>query len=267
MPAMVLASSWTDVATAVGTLVAALAAACAAVVAVWVALWSDKQTAKRLTEERAASAKQLLEERQSADARLAEEQDRADKRLAAERKAADGRLERQLQENAAQLQAERDAEREREQLTEAYAVQVTPARMDPKTFSSQITTSNPKDPITCPCVFIVNTGHYTITKIQARFSPEGSSLLDYDDRVHLSSWAKLPSEIIHRFGLSAPERNVRNDTLTPADLGLLFVQGAMAESKIYGCYPIVRWRDQWGQYWEHKLGVVRKVIETEQWIA
>ena len=76
--------------------------------------------------------------------------------------------------------------------------------MDPKTYGSQITTSDPKDPITCLCVFVVNAGHYTITEIHAQFSPEGSSLVGYGDRVHLSSWAKLPHEIIHRIGLSAP---------------------------------------------------------------
>jgi hypothetical protein len=71
---------------------------------------------------------------------------------------------------------------------------------------------------------------------------------------------------VHKLGISEPERNVRNDTLTPADMGLLFVRDAMAESKIFGCYPVVRWRDRWGQVWEHKLGVVREIKEGEQWM-
>jgi F0F1-type ATP synthase epsilon subunit len=249
---------WASIMTAIGTVAVAIAA-------VGIALWTDWRSGVRIAAEQARHDKETADERALADKRLADQQAHSDKQLADEREAADARLQRQLEAAAAQAQTERDAGREREQLAEAYAVQVTPARMDPKTYNSQITTSDPEDPITCPCVFIANTGHYTITEIHAQFSPEGSSLVGYGDRVHLSSWAKLPPEIVHRIGLSAHERNVRNDTLTPADMGLLFVHDAMAESKIFGCYPVVRWRDQWRQRWEHKLGVVRKIAEGEQW--
>lgn len=245
---------WPNEMTAIGTICLALVTLAAIIVTV-VITRQDRQN----------TVSDALAERNAADDRLNRQIAVSATQLQSEREASDQRLQRQLDAAEAQAQAERDAACEREQLMGAYAVQVTPARMDPKNYGSQIMTSDPKDPITCPCVFITNTGHYTITDVQAQFSPDGKSLVGYEDRVHISSWAMLPPKLVHSFGLSAPERNIRNDTLTPADMGLLFVSDAMAESKIFGCYPVVRWRDQWGQRWEHKLGVVRKITENERW--
>ena len=269
---------WPDEMTAIGTVALAFVTLAAILVTLMITrrdrqnAISDSADERKAADDRvdrqiSASAEQLQAERKAADDRLERQTSASAAQLELERTAADERLRRQIEAAADEAQLERELAKDREQLAEAYAVQVTAARMDPQKFGSQITTSDQNDPITCPCVFVVNSGHYTITRIEAQFSPEGASLLTYGRRTHLSSWARLPPEVIEQTGLARPERNVRNDTLTPADMGLLFAHDAMAESKIFGCYPIVRWRDHWGQMWEHKLGVVRKITEGDQWRA
>jgi hypothetical protein len=140
-------------------------------------------------------------------------------------------------------------------------VQVTPGRMDPKLYPTKVSTE-PDTPITCPCVIVVNHGHYTITDIQAQFSPNGASILTYGKREHFSSLRDLPSQMTSWVD---DEPDIRLSTLTPSDTGLRFSHDAIAEKNLTGTYPIVRWRDRWGQTWEHKLGVVRKISAAEVW--
>jgi hypothetical protein len=160
-----------------------------------------------------------------------------------------------------QLKIEQDTRREQEQLAEAYLVQVTPARMSPEKYGSRLTT-NPDTPISCPCVIVVNRGHYSITDIQAELSTDGRSMLQYDKRQHFSALRHLPEDMTSAI---SDEPDVRLSTLTPMDGGLRFSHDAIAERNLFGSYPIVRWRDRWGQAWEHKLGTVRKVAVDEQW--
>jgi hypothetical protein len=110
---------------------------------------------------------------------------------------------------------------------------------------------------------ILNGGRYTITQVEARLSPDGRSITSYDKTEHFSSYFQLPEPLLD--GLEGPERDVRLSIITPSDLGLRFTHDAMAIRNIQGSYPIVRWRDHQGQKWEHKLGVVRKINENEQW--
>jgi len=157
--------------TAVGTVGATFVALIAAAVAVWVAVWSDKRTGRRLEQQNIA-----------ADARLAQEQDRADKRLEEERAAADARLREELEHSAAQLREERLAAQGREQLIEAYQVQVTPLRVDAGTEGKQ-PDRDPDEPVERAAVLVINHGHYTIIRIQAQLCTGGNSLLGYSSQV------------------------------------------------------------------------------------
>jgi hypothetical protein len=201
-----------------------------------------------------------------ASVRVMDERENAAKVLADERGAADERLSRQLAESAAQLQAERDLARDREQLAEAYLVQVTPMRIDPAAYGSQITTTDQTDPITCPSVAVVNNGHFTITEVHAMHSPEGSSVTGYDRPEHLSAYGRLPA-LLSAGTSGRPEPDAGRRILTPSDIGIRFTRDAVAASKIHGSYPIVRWTDWRGQRWEHKLGQVRKIAADEPWKA
>ena len=65
--------------------------------------------------------------------------------------------------------------------------------------------------------------------------------------------------------MTGPERNLSPTTLTPADAGLRFSEDARTVRDLAGSYPIIRWRDRWGTWWENKQGVVRHLAEGEDW--
>jgi hypothetical protein len=237
-------TDWTNVVTAIGTVATALAA-------VGIALWSEWRTSRRIASEREHSNKILAEERAISTARFAGEREHSDAQLREQRAHADTQLreERQLAEN-------------REQLAEAYAVQVTAARMSAEVYGSQVM-SDPNTPIACPVAIVVNGGRYTITQIEARICLGGKSITGYSKTEPFSSWWNLPKPIAS--DLSGQERDIFLNTLTPADLGMRYIHDAVAEQFLHGSYPIVRWRDRWGARWEHKRGVVRQVTEGENW--
>jgi hypothetical protein len=241
---------WPDETTAIGTIALALVTLAAIIVTI-VITWRDRRNAV-IDAER---------ERTTADSRLNRQIEASAAHLQAERAAADDRLQKQLDAAATQLQAEHDAAREQQQLAESYLVQITPGRMHPDLYKTRITT-DPDTPITCPCVIVINRGHYTITDIHAQFSPDGRSILAYDKREHFSALRDLPQPMSEWI---EDEPDIRLSTLTPTDGGLRFSHDAIAEKNLRGTYPIIRWRDRWGQAWEHKLGTVRKITESEQW--
>src|ERR1700753_787082 len=96
--------------------------------AVGIALWSERRTTKRLADEHARSDRQLAEERALGAARIAEE---------------------------------RSLAREREQLAEAYAVQVTAGTLRGEQPDRR---DNPwidiGDRPEAPAVLVINRGHY-----------------------------------------------------------------------------------------------------------
>lgn len=238
---------WPSEVTAYGTL--GIAA-----VAVLVALLSEWLINKRLAEERIRHAEETAEERKLADDRLAAQQLHSDAQLRAEREAADARI-----------QEERTRAQEREQYDEAALIQVTEARMTPEAWGSQIT-STPDVPIQCPAAIVVNRGRYTITRLQAQLCLSSSgnySLQSYGKRELFSSLAVLPDTLTT--GLAGEGRDVWGDTLRPADIGMRFSSDAIAERHLFGSYPIVRWRDRWGTWWEHRRGEVRQIDESEDW--
>ena len=42
-----------------------------------------------------------------------------------------------------------------------------------------------------------------------------------------------------------------------------FSSDALTVRNLYGSYAIIRWRDRWGTWWEHKRGEVRPIDESE----
>jgi len=263
---------WPDEATAIGTIALAFLTFVAVVVTIAVTR-KDRQNAvsdaniergladARLDRELAASGAQLQDERAAADQRLQRQLDASAQQLQDERAAADQRLQRQLDASAQQLQDERAVIEKREQLAEAYLVQVTPGRMSVEWYGSLISTE-PGTAITCPCVIIVNRGNYTITDICARFSYDGTSVMQYDKQEHFSGLRGLPEELSNYI---ADEPDIRLTTLTPTDVGLRFSHDAIAKRNLHGAYPIVRWRDRWDQTWEYKLGIVYEVESNQPW--
>lgn len=255
---MILADGthWASGATAIGTIAVA-------VVAVGVAIVSLRHSDKQIREERDHSDEVVAEERRLADKRLADQIRHSDEQLAQEREAADTRLHDQLEHSESQLGFQRARAQDAEQIAEAYAVQVVPVRMSPDAYGSKVAT-DPGTPITCPGVIVINRGRYTITRLEAQICLNGKSMTSYGKRQHFPAWWNLRNMPLAE-GLEGPEPDIRLDTLTPSDLGMRFVHDAIAERHVRGAYPVVRWKDRWGQTWEHKLGKVEKIDEGTQW--
>jgi hypothetical protein len=216
--------------TAVGTLALA-------VVAAGVALWSDKRTGARLADERSHSENLLAREQAF---------------------------------SRAQLEEERQAVREREQLTEAYAVQVVlgekpqvVADVPIEELSTAANIYGKSVDLMHLAAVIVNCGSYTITRVEAQFSPDGRSMIPHHRWVRVSSFPDLPERVKEDFE-AAPETAMYH-TLTPRDAGLRFETDAIDRRHLQSPYSVVRWTDRWGTRWEHNRGEVRRIDESTPW--
>lgn len=247
---------WASIMTAIGTVLVAVAA-------VWIALWTDRQTGVRIAAEQVRHDKEIADERVLADKRLAGQLAHSDKQLADERAAAGARLREELQHSAAQLQEERQLTQDREQLAEAYLVQVTAGRMNVPPPSVSQPARDPDEPAERAVAIVVNHGRYTITRVEAQIRMSQNNLTSYGRTERLSSYFSLREEL--RQGVWEPSGNNGLRTLTPMDLGLRYSTDVKARKFLVGSYPIVRWADRWGTRWEHKQGVVRKITEGEPW--
>lgn len=148
---------WPGERTAAGTIAVAVAA-------VGVAAWSEWRITKRANAERERSDKLRAEELARHETELSEERQLAGKRLSDERQAADDRLQRQIAHSESLLAAERQRAGDEEQLAEAWAVEVVGARMGPE----DGVVSTPDNPSERPAVVVINSGRYTITRVEAR---------------------------------------------------------------------------------------------------
>jgi hypothetical protein len=215
---------WTDILTAIGT-VGAVAAA------VGIALWSEWRSGKRLKAERERSDRLLAEERQRSREALEEE-----RRLA----------------------------REREQLVEAYAVQVLAAE-------GRARAGLPDDEWYTVAI-VVNRGTYTINSIDVRFWFNDGSLMGYwvqqavpQPGVADAMLADLKSPTFP--DSAGPFRVVLSSSwrLAPWDAGMRFVSNPVPLGRLPSSYPIVRWTDRWGTRWQYRLGEVQRIRDDEPW--
>jgi hypothetical protein len=189
-------------------------------------------------------------------------QDRASARtsLDQERAAADARLTRQLEHSDAQLQAERQAAQDAEQHAEAYAVQVVlgvQADAPPDAYG------DPGDSVKTLVVMIANRGKYTVTRVEAQFGPNGTSLIPPRRSERLPGLDNLSDRL--RAGQPGLTEPAYGNSLTPWDAGMRFQTDQLGSLHVTGPYAVVRWTDRWGQRWEHKKGEVRKISEDEHW--
>jgi hypothetical protein len=253
---------WPTELTAWGTLAVAVAA-------VAVALFAEWRASVRVRDERQHSDKILANERELADKRLADEQDRHDEEIAEERRLADERLRTQMAHSDEQLFQERQAadmrvllERDRaweqERLAEAWSVEIVAGRMPPEPGI----TSEPGQPIGRPVVVVINHGRYTITQVDARFSPDGKSIVGRSQTE--ASWdvSRLPPDLAN--SLDGPIGQAYLGVLTPGT-GMRFLGDTLLVSVLRSTFPLVRWTDRSGTRWEHKQGDVRQLREDEDW--
>jgi hypothetical protein len=125
--------SWVDIMTAFGTVGAVMAV-------VGIALWTEWRSDRRFREERERSDRLLADERAY---------------------------------GAAQVEEERRIAREREQLAEAYAVQVVPAEVPGRILNDEQGGGKQLG------VIIVNRGRLTVSRMEVQFSPDAMSLVPH----------------------------------------------------------------------------------------
>jgi hypothetical protein len=212
---IVTSPDWPSIVTAIGTVAVA-------VVAVGVALFAEWRSDKRLRAEHARSDKMLAEERALSEARLREE--------------------RQLFQG-------------REQLAEAYAVQVVlMKRATDQADANRLV------------ALIVNHGSQTITQIEARFSPAGQGVISHHKQTRIPGHYNLPPELVVGQPFEAPaEAASYGDRLTPWDTGMSIETDVIGVQRLTDPRAIVRWTDRWGTRWEHKRGEVCAVDHGATW--
>jgi hypothetical protein len=226
--------SWVDAVTALGTVGAVVAA-------VWIALRAERRSDKRVGEEREFSGRVLAEQRALDQAAIEDERSH-------------GR---------AQLEEERRLAREREQLSEAYRVQVVLGER----WGASVKHNERGGPGAAEtkvlAVMVSNSGSYTITRVEAQFCI-GISMRQPHRHEGFANAAILPDAVLGDFR-PAPELPLQG-VLTPADWGIRFETDEIHVKYLVGpYYAVVRWTDEWGTRWEHKQGVVRRISEDEQW--
>jgi hypothetical protein len=205
------------------------------------------------------------QDRKRADKRLAAEQARHDTEVAEERRLADERLKTQHDQSEEQFRTEQSRMTEREQYTEAYAVQVTVGEITAASEPPNEYGDPGADAAKRIAALVVNRGRYAITRVTAQFSPEGRSLTTPSRVVRiLASFESLPQELRGDFGPLQDKRG-HGDTLAPWDAGMRFESGDVGIRHLAGPYFVVRWVDRWGTSWEHKQGEVAPITEGQQW--
>jgi hypothetical protein len=255
------APDWASIMTAFGTVAVAIVAA-------GVAVWLEP---RRTNAAQTRADQQLAEERARHDKETAEERALAAERLALQLAHSDAQLADERRHSAAQLQAERQLAQDREQLAEAYAVQVSGAarrwqdgELPVTTFSGLVDDDSGLE--FSPVAIVVNHSDYVITQIDARFCLSDSTMIDARE----ADWAGTPLEGFAAeltIGLEPLAPLPREHVLTPTEPGVRFEGDPVRPSLVASAYPLVRWTDRWGTRWEHRKGKVRQVTEGEDWKA
>jgi len=149
------------------------------------------------------------------------------------------------------INEERERSRRREQFTEAYAVKVVQGER-----------AAPGQPESKPSALVlvaivVNKGSYTITGVDVQFSLDGEHVEPAVRNERVWSFKDLP-EGLYKPGDKAEERAMQG-VLAPWDAGMRSESAEVPVQSLKAHHAIVRWTDEWGQRWEHRLGKVEKV--------
>jgi hypothetical protein len=218
-------TSWTDIMSAFGTVGAVVAA-------VGIALWAEWRSGRRLKAERERGARLLAEERAH---------------------------------SRAQIDEERRVTREREQLAEAYAVQVIAADM--------VIRSWPEESITRGrhlAAIVVNRGKFTIMRVSVQFCTDGVNLVPAGSHERVSGLTSIPESLKGGFSeiswLFTPGGDgAMYGVLPPWDEGIRFQSDTLPVESLKSPYPLVRWTDRWGTRWQYRLGEVDEVGNDDTW--
>jgi hypothetical protein len=159
------------------------------------------------------------------------------------------------------IRAEHQITREREQLTEAYGVQVVLGERS--TDGEADAYGDPDGSVRRLAVMVVNRGSFTITGIEAQFSYDGKSLVSHARYRRLSGFGQV-RELLHKDWIPSSERAMY-EILTPLDAGIRFESDEVHMQNLKNPYPLVRWTDRWGTRWEHRLGQVRRISDGQDW--
>lgn len=226
---------WPDEWTGVGTILLAIVTL-AAIITTIVITWQD---------------------RQKADKRFAEEQSRHETEVAEERRLAEVRLKAQQKQSEDQFRTEQWRITEREQYTEAYAVQVTIGELGTESGPPNDYGDPGEDSAKRFAALVVNRGQYAITRVSAQFFTGGDKNHIYPTvavRVP-ANFDSLPRELRENFR-PLRDKRTHGDTLAPWDAGMRFESASVEIAQLAGPYFVIHWTDRWGTIWEHKLGVV-----------
>ena len=234
--------------TAIGTVALAVVTLAVILTTIILTKQEGKRTDQQLANERGRHEREIADERALADKRLAEQLAHSDIQLADERT-----------HSIVQIQEERRLTQEREQLIEAYAVQVFNGITSVTEFPTG--KSDPEDPSACPLAIVVNRGHYTITDVHAHFV-HGSDIYSVTKIMHFSAFYKLATKLLTgESGQSeSQEWPGRSTTLTPGDPGLRMIGLPRLVRELIDSYPVVQWTDHWGTRWEHSQGQVQRAV-------
>ncbi len=166
---------------------------------------------------------------------------------------------------------ERRVTREREQLAEAYLVQVVLGEkyLIVKDVPIERLSTAPNiygewtDALHL-AVMAVNRGSFTITSVEAQFSYDGVSLEPPQGYQRLSGFGNVRPRL--REGWSPSSERAMHGVLAPWDAGIRFESDEVSAERLNNPYPLVRWTDRWGTRWEHRRGEVRQVREDAPWV-
>lgn len=90
---------------------------------------------------------------------------------------------------------------------------------------------------------ITNKDKYTITRVEAQFSPDGQRLHPHDVSTRMADLDKLPD--VPRANQPGRTEWAYGNVLTPWDAGMRFEVKGIHQRHIAAPYAVVRWTDRW----------------------
>ncbi len=163
------------------------------------------------------------------------------------------------------LAAEQHDAQEREQLAEAYLVQVLQGERDTGPPTDPVY-EEPSGSVERLGAIVINRGRYTIIGVEARLRFANRNVVPFRGSERVTSTKDLDKRLSNGMtGLL--EALSHSDRLTPWDVGLRFWSDPTSTRFTPGWYPIIRWTDRWGKRWEHQRGEVHQVRDGEPWGA